>query len=262
VLGHGAELRVPGDYVGGDVAGGRVLVVRAERGRLYAFRNACRRRPHALVSARRGHLKSAIRCAAHALTYSFDGRLVSGSTPGDLAPLELRRAGGLLLVRAAAGAPAAIAGTDDPSWEAFALLTPGPVSEQDVAADWKLMVEQWLETPRPHQTFVAPNQLLEVRTDGACILQVMPTVAGRSRLRRFEFFRGRGVAQRTGSVSPPRRPAAWLKGQVALAESTQAGLHGPTDAMVEGGPIAPALAQFRAQVGTLLHGLPQQGNRR
>src|SRR6516162_6195170 len=107
VLGHEAELRHAGDYLSGEVAGVPALVVRAERARLYAFRNACRRRPHALVTARRGRLKSAIHCAAHSLTYSFDGRLVAGSTPGDLAPLPLRRAGRLLLVRAAAPVPAA-----------------------------------------------------------------------------------------------------------------------------------------------------------
>src|SRR5262249_34488093 len=97
VLGHEAELRTTGDYLSGEVAGERAFVVHAARGRLHAFRNACRHRPHALVTARRGHLKSAIHCAAHSLTYSFDGRLAEGSTPGDLAPLELERRGGLLL---------------------------------------------------------------------------------------------------------------------------------------------------------------------
>ena len=36
VLGHDAELRVAGDYLSGDLGGERVLVVRAERGRLHA----------------------------------------------------------------------------------------------------------------------------------------------------------------------------------------------------------------------------------
>ncbi len=262
VLGHEAELGVAGDYVTGDVAGERALVVRAERGRLYAFRNACRRRPHALMTVRRGHLKSAIHCAAHSLTYTFDGRLVSGSTPGDLAPLELWRAGRLLLVRASGSAPPTAAGTEESVWAVFAALTPRAVTEQEVAADWKLIVEQWLETPLPQQKFVAPNQLLEVRTDGACILQVVPTAAGRSRLRRFEFSRGRSAAQRARRNDAQRRPSAWLKGQIALAESTQAGLAGTTDVLGEGGPIAPALARFRAQIAALLHALPPEGSGR
>ena len=256
VLGHEAQLRVAGDYLSGEAAGERAMVVRAERGRLYAFRNACRRRPHALVTARRGHLKSAIHCAAHALTYSFDGRLVAGATPGDLAPLELRHAGRLLLVRIAAGAPA-VAGTDESVWAPFSELTPLEVTDEDISADWKLVVEQWLETPLPQQKFVAPNQLLEVRTDGACILQVVPTAAGRSRLRRFEFSRGARAARRRRE-RPPRRALGWLREQITLAESTQAGLRGTSDEVVEGGPIAPALAQFRAQIAALLHALPQE----
>ena len=261
VLGHEAELRAAGDYVSGEVAGERVLVVRAERGRLHAFRNACRRRPHALVSARRGHLKSAIHCAAHALTYTFDGRLVAGSTPGDLTALELRQAGRLLLVRAAGTATAAM-DTEETPWALFAGLTPLGVTEREVAADWKLLVEQWLETPLPQQKFVAPNQLFEVRTDGAAILQVLPIVAGRSRLRRFEFSRARAAASRTRVARVQRRATAWLREQIALAESTQAGLEGAPDTVAESGPVAPALAQFRAQVGALLHALPQEPGER
>jgi TetR/AcrR family transcriptional repressor of bet genes len=258
VLGHEAELRAAGDYVSGDAAGVRVLLVRAERGRLYAFRNACRHRPHALVNARRGHLKSAIHCAAHSLTYSFDGRLVSGSTPGDLAPLELRRAGRLLLVRVAGNAAQPIVGAEESAWAAFAALTPLQVTEREVAADWKLLVEQWLETPLPHHTFIAPNQLLEVRTDGGCILQVVPTTAGRSRVRRFDLSRDRSTARRSRRARTQRQAAAWLSEQIALAESTQAGLEGGSAGASEGGPMTAALARFRAQVAVLLPELPQE----
>jgi len=261
VLGHEAELRHAGDYLSGEVAGVPALVVRAERGRLYAFRNACRRRPHALVSARRGRLKSAIHCAAHSLTYSFDGRLVAGSTPGDLAPLELRSAGRVVLVRgagAANGSPQA--GADDSAWEAFATLVPRAMSVQEVAADWKLLVEQWLDALLPQQRFIAPNQLLELYGNGGCILQVTPTAPGRSRLRRFEFSAARGAARAGRGAG--RRPGSWLKGQIALAESTQAGLQSVADAPVENGPVAPALALFRAQIAAVLHALPQGAGER
>jgi nitrite reductase/ring-hydroxylating ferredoxin subunit len=261
VLGHEAELRAAGDFVSGEVAGERALIVRAERGRLHAFRNACRRRPHALVTARRGHLKSAIHCAAHGLTYTFDGRLVAGSTPGDLSPFELRQSGRLLLVRAASNT-SSTPDTHESLWAPFAALTPLGVTEREVAADWKLLAEQWLETPLPQQKFVGPNQLLEVRTDGAAIMQVVPTVPGRSRVRRFEFSRGRAAAPRSRGERLRRRAAAWLREQIALAESTQAGLEGAPDAMTESGPVGPALAQFRAQVSALLQALPQEPGER
>jgi TetR/AcrR family transcriptional repressor of bet genes len=263
VLGHEAELRTAGDYLSGEVAGERVLVVRGERGRLYAFRNACRRRPHALVSARRGHFKSAIHCAAHSLTYGFDGHLVGGSTPGDLAPLPLRRAGRLLLVRVMGAAePAPRAGLDDSAWEAFAALLPRAVTEQDVAADWKLVVEQWLESPLPQRQFMAPNQLLEVGNGGASILQVTPTAPGYSRLRRFDFSTGKAAAQRGRRGSARRRPDGWLTEQIALAESTQAGLQAAAEAVVEAGPVDPALAHFRAQIAAVMHSLSQESGGR
>jgi len=261
VLGHEAELRHAGDYLSGEVAGVPALVVRAERARLYAFRNACRRRPHALVTARRGRLKSAIHCAAHSLTYSFDGRLVAGSTPGDLAPLELRSAGHVVLVRGTGAANSSPqAGADDSAWEAFATLVPRAMSEQEVAADWKLVVEQWLDAPLPQHRFIAPNQLLELYGEGGCILQVMPTAPGRSRLRCFEFSAARGATR--AARGEGRRPGSWLKAQIALAESTQAGLQSVADAPVENGPVAPALALFRAQIAAVLHALPQGAGER
>jgi TetR/AcrR family transcriptional repressor of bet genes len=256
VLGHEAELRVPGDYLSGDLAGERVFVVRAERGRLHAFRNTCRRRPHALLTARKGHLKSAIHCATHALTYTFDGQLVAGATPGDLTALEMTRAGRLILVRAAALAEGMH--SQDAVWDGFVALAPGPVTDLAVAADWKVVVEQWLENPQPHQQFVAPNQLVETRADCALILQAVPTAAGRSRIRRFDFSAKGRTAARAGRAArdPRQRQAdAWLKEQIELAESTQAGLVGAADEAADAGPVAPALAQFRESVAALLHGL-------
>jgi TetR/AcrR family transcriptional regulator, transcriptional repressor of bet genes len=263
VLGHEAELRAAGDYLSGEIAGERVLVVRAERGRLHAFRNACRRRPHALVSDRRGHLKSAIHCAAHALTYSFDGRLVQGTTPGDLMPLDLRRSAHLVLVRAGGAAPPVRgADADDSAWDALAPFVPGTVTEQDVAADWKLLVEQWLEATLPQQRFIAPNQLLEVAGDRASIVQVTPTAPGASRLRRFEFTAAREGARGERRAGGGRRVDAWLRGQIALAESTQAGLQGAAEATVEAGPVDPALAQFRAQIAAVMRAVRPQGGAR
>jgi hypothetical protein len=135
------------------------------------------------------------------------------------------------------------------------------VTEHEVAADWKLLIEQWLESALPQQHFLPPNQLLEIRSDGACVLQVMPLAPGRSRVRRFEFS-ARGSARRKWRGVGERRPATWLKGQIALAESTQAGLEGAAEELAEEGPIVPALAQFRAQIAVLWHALAQEAGGR
>jgi len=84
---------------------------------------------------------------------------------------------------------------------------------------------------------------------------VTPTAPGESRLRRFEFSTAREGAARAQRASGRRRPDAWLKGQIALAESTQAGLEGAAEAAVEIGPVDAALAQFRARIAAVLHAL-------
>jgi TetR/AcrR family transcriptional regulator, transcriptional repressor of bet genes len=264
LLGHEAELRAAGDFLTGDIGGERALVVRGERKRLHAFRNTCRRRPHALLAPRKGHLRSAIHCASHSLTYSFDGRLVAGATPGDLTPLEMRLEGPMILARAAAGA--APAGAMRAPWEAFASLVPRAVADVEVAADWKLLVEQWLESPQPQQQFVAPNLLVDLRPEGAVVLQVSPVAAGRSRLRRFDFAARPGGAGKAGGRGQhhgwQRRVGVWLRQQIELAESTQAGLSSAPEEPTEGGPVPPALAQFRAAIASLLHSLPAGGESR
>ena len=256
LLGHEAELGGPGDFLTGDLAGERALVLLDERGKLHALRNTCRRRPHALLAARRGHLSSAIHCVAHALTYRFDGRLVEGSTPGDLVALEMMRRGRLILVRSG-GAPGKRA--PEALWEGFADLVPRAVADLEVGADWKVIVEQWLESPQPQQHFVAPNQLLDIRPAGALILQVVPSAPGRSRIRRFDFSAARTAHKGSGSGARAawrRQIDAWLGAQIELAESTQSGLMGAVDDAAETTAVVPALAQFRALVAALLHALP------
>lgn len=255
LLGHEAELRVTGDFLTGDLAGERALVLLDERGKLHALRNTCRRRPHALLAARRGHLSSAIHCAAHALTYGFDGRLVEGSTPGDLVGLEMMRQGRLILVRSG-GARGKRA--PEAPWEGFAALVPRAVADLEVAADWKVIVEQWLESPQPQQRFVAPNQLLDIRPAGALVLQVVPSAPGRSRIRRFDFSAARSAhkGSASGARAAWRQIDAWLGTQIELAESTHSGLMGGADDAAETAPVVPALAQFRALVAALLRALP------
>ncbi len=262
LLGHEAELRSAGDFLTGDLAGERVLVVRGERSRVHAFRNTCRRRPHALLAPRKGHLRSAIHCASHSLTYSFDGRLVAGATPGDLAPLEMMHAGGLIFARVPGAA--AVPALAQAPWEELARLLPRSVAELDLDADWKLLIEQWLESPQPQQQFVAPNLLLDVRPEGALILQVSPLAAGRSHIRRFDFVARDvvpGGSARRRRDAWQRRNTLWLRQQIELAESTQAGLASGADESAESGPVPFALAQFRESIAALLHALPAEAVR-
>ncbi|HWW81263.1 MAG TPA: TetR family transcriptional regulator C-terminal domain-containing protein, partial [Steroidobacteraceae bacterium] len=234
VIGHEAEVSKAGDFLTGDLAGERALVVRDEKGMLRAFRNACRRRPHALVTARTGRFSGVIPCAPHGLSYGFDGKLLHSGTDGDLTPLEIKQKSGLILVRAAGaqreGGPALT------GWDGFAELVPLRAQEVDVAADWKLLVEQWLEgVPTDRGRFLAPNQLVEGWRGGAAVLRVLPTGPGRSRLQRLDYG-----ARRRGS-QPRQKLDTWIAQQIELAESTQTGLAAAGDDITENGPVSAAL---------------------
>ena len=278
IIGHETEIRAVGDFLSADLAGERVLVVRDERGRLRAFRNACRRRPHALVIARTGHFEGAIHCASHNLTYRLDGRLVDGDTPGDLSSLELQQCGQMILVRAPGAATARVrlaASADGTAseieWGAFDRMSPAGAQRIEVAADWKLIVERWLEATESPRRFLAPNQLIEVRRDAALILQVIPVAPGRCRIQRFDYVaaavprRTRALKSRGGGEADPgahavggwqRQVNAWLQQEIALAESTQTGLAGAPDELEDSGPIAGPLAQFRQSITALLPAIP------
>ena len=132
--------------------------------------------------------------------------------------------------------------------------TAGRAQEFLVAANWKIVVEQWLENDSPRRYFLSPNQLLDLSPGSSQLLQVVPEAPDRSRLVRFELRPGRGRAKSAASgrrgASPP------LSRQIALAESTQRGLEARPQP--QGGAAIPAaLAQFRRSVATLLPLLAQ-----
>ena len=287
LIGHEADVPRVGDYLTTDLAGERVLVLRSSDSKIAAFRNNCRKRPHALLTARQGHLSATIACDLHELVYGLDGRFQSGGTPGDLTPLELSVPGKFILVRAlpaksadpGGGQPLTsllatslmatslieIAGSPAGDWASLPDLVPAGSADIAVAADWKLIVEQWLEAlPRPtgvRRTFLPPNQLLEVSSTDALVLQVIPESPGHCRIRRLDY-----AARAAGSRRPPRgargargakiragsRNPAWLQQDIEVAESMQTGLAAGIDAVDEVGPVSMELAEFRRTITVLL----------
>ena len=275
LVGHEADIPKKGDYLTADLAGERVLVVRVRDRDIRAFRNSCRKRPHALLTAARGKLSGAIACEAHGLVYELDGRLRSGDTPGDLTPLELALPGRFMLVRAQAGRTAdpasaallEIAGAPSGDWESLPDLHPAGIAEVPVAADWKLIVEQWLDAlPRPQGTrrsFLPPNQLLEVSSQGALLLQVIPQSPGRCLLRRLDYTVGSAAGDearvKSSRVSGSRARSApadqdltWLQQDIEVAESTQGGLAAGIDEADTATVLSPQLAEFRRSITAIL----------
>ena len=152
-------------------------MVRDEKGRAARFPQCL---PAAAACAgqraHRAFLRTRIPCVPHGLKYGFDGKLLDGGTGGDLTPLEIKQKSGLILVRAAGAAREG--GPALTGWDEFAALAPAGVQEIEVAADWKLLVEQWLEGAPSRGRFLAPNQLVRVGRAGRRFCAVLPLGAG------------------------------------------------------------------------------------
>jgi phenylpropionate dioxygenase-like ring-hydroxylating dioxygenase large terminal subunit len=256
LIGHESDIPRNGDFLTADLAGERVVVIRDDKGAVRAFRNSCRKRPHALVTPRRGRLSSVIQCDIHGLSYGFDGRLRAGTTPGDLTELKIGQSGRFLLTRASGAAHIELPQGDFDSAD----LAPAGSEEIAVACDWKLLVEQWLDTPgspkSPRRIFLPPNQLVEVRPAGVLILQVIPESSGRCRIRRLDYrlVRAKSRRSRAPTIASDRFPA-WLQQDIEVAESTQRGLAAGASEPEDAGPVSAQLTEFRRTVAALLPGL-------
>jgi phenylpropionate dioxygenase-like ring-hydroxylating dioxygenase large terminal subunit len=147
-----AALPTPGSYVARDAAGTPLFAVRGDDGQVRAFRNACRHRGTQLVSG--AGCEKAFACRYHGWTYGLDGRLrhvphehgfpgLDKSTRG-LVPVETAEVQGIVFVTQDAP-PLADAHLD----ELPPLLAPSyrlvDTNELDVPANWKILVEGFLE---------------------------------------------------------------------------------------------------------------------
>ncbi len=159
----GAELPRPGDLLPISVAGQPVLLVRDREGAVRAFHNVCSHRGVVLVErAARG--QPVVRCPYHSWAYGLDGRLlktpdIGGSgkhtIPGldpaalGLKPVRCGQWGDVIFVNLSGTAPE-LADWLDPlvrRWQHvdLGLLRHAGTAEFEVAADWKIAVENAVE---------------------------------------------------------------------------------------------------------------------
>jgi TetR/AcrR family transcriptional repressor of bet genes len=272
---HQSQIPRPGDFLGVDLGVERALLVRDAAGELRAFRNSCSETPHILNPAVSGHAE-VIRCAIHGLQFELDGSRLGGRGRADLTPLDLRLLAGLILVRSERVHSPRVA---DP-WSEFsppAGFRPiGPLGDVTIAADWKLVIEQWLESAhcttsradsqawsvRQYRSllgpaadtawlrrFIVPNHLIEVRPDGFSILQVLPSGPGQSRVRRFDYT----VCEPQRHALAARYLASRLnpytrQSRIAIVASTQRGIATFGHEAAAGIEAAPAAVAFRRQL--------------
>ena len=166
-----AELAQPGHFRKVQVGRESVLVVRGRDGVLRAFLNVCRHRGAQLCTEDAGQVKRTLRCPYHAWTYGLDGKLVAAPNLGALtddtgAPIDRYRYGLTPVALTEWLGYAWVCLADEPP--PFADDVVGDVTHRlgdrgaidrygigelalgrrvryDVAANWKLIVENFME---------------------------------------------------------------------------------------------------------------------
>ncbi|MFY9927720.1 MAG: aromatic ring-hydroxylating dioxygenase subunit alpha [Streptosporangiaceae bacterium] len=160
-----------------------VLIVRGHDGALRAFLNVCRHRGARLCAAESGQIRRNLRCSYHAWTYDLQGRLVAAPNLAQMADID-RDAYGLIQVglREWLGYAWICVADEPPSFEDTVIgavtgrlgdpaaieryraeeLTVGRRITYEVAANWKLIVENFMEcyhcaTIHPELTRVLPE---------------------------------------------------------------------------------------------------------
>jgi glycine betaine catabolism A len=148
-----------GSYVLVELAGESLILVRDGAGALHAHYNVCRHRGTRMCEAATGRLGETIQCPYHAWTYGLDGRLVAARHMGDVPGFQRADWG----LRSAALAEwegfvfVNLAPEPEPFAQAFAPLlgrfaewgigglSRGARAVYDVAANWKLIVQNYSE---------------------------------------------------------------------------------------------------------------------
>jgi Rieske 2Fe-2S family protein len=164
-VGRADQIPGRGDYRTAPVGGESVLVVRGDDGALRAFLNVCRHRGAQLCPIDRGQTRT-LQCRYHAWTYGLDGRLLRA--PGlqhvadfdrgafGLMPVSLDTWEGLVWVSLAENPPpvadqvlpqlaARIGDVDRLTAYRIGTLAVGRTVEYEVHANWKVVVENFME---------------------------------------------------------------------------------------------------------------------
>jgi Rieske 2Fe-2S family protein len=157
--GRVSDLREPGQRRGARVAGEGVLLVRGDDGRLRAFANTCRHRGHELLPCGATAKRAAIHCPYHAWTYALDGSLQAtprfdpppgfDASENGLVALRVEEWNGWAMVNLSGdAAPLSehVGALDDLlAPYGCADLASGAVHEYEMAANWKLPIENYHE---------------------------------------------------------------------------------------------------------------------
>ncbi len=170
LVGHQQELPRTGDYLTLELTTTRVLVLR-DGAQLRAFHNSCPHWPHALATERRGHFDGHLSCPLHQLDFELTGRSRLPDVDSRLASMNVSSMSGLIFASNGTLTLPASPLDDAPSAEWNEGLGQAyDFAEYEVAADWKITVEQLLAHRLPDhesiggvQRFSPPNVQIELQ---------------------------------------------------------------------------------------------------
>jgi phenylpropionate dioxygenase-like ring-hydroxylating dioxygenase large terminal subunit len=202
-IGFGQQVKSPGDILSVSVAGSPLILLRSLDGHVRVFHNVCRHRGLQLVGdSHRGHVKL-ITCPYHSWTYRLDGSCLAApywyrkdrksfrpKAEEDFGLIEVRTKVwmDIVFVDLSGTAPPFETAIEplDKRWNASAIppLWLVTIWEADIPANWKLVVENFLdyyhlsfvhsqlgsiEASIPHEVFKLSNDLIGVRTVDAAL---------------------------------------------------------------------------------------------
>jgi Rieske 2Fe-2S family protein len=161
-----SELDKPGAFRTVDVGGENILITRTRAAEIRAFFNVCRHRGARIQTQESGHVERTFRCPYHSWTYDLDGPLVAAPNLRTMPDID-RAEFGLrpVAVREWLGYVWVCLADEPPSFEDTVLaavserlgdleslehydiagLTVGRRIRYEVAANWKLIVENFME---------------------------------------------------------------------------------------------------------------------
>jgi Rieske 2Fe-2S family protein len=165
LAGRSSDIAEPGTYLTVEVAGESIILVRREDGAASALLNVCRHRGARIFLDERGTCRGAIRCPYHAWTYGLDGALRAAPNIRDwvgddrdelgLQRVRVHEQHGCLWINLADSAASfdddigtqirqRLGKEDIEGWGLDRLIT-GRRIVYDIAANWKLLVENFME---------------------------------------------------------------------------------------------------------------------
>ncbi|MBX3192530.1 MAG: aromatic ring-hydroxylating dioxygenase subunit alpha [Labilithrix sp.] len=137
----------PGDFIKVPLTRAGVVVARGNDGRLRGFHAVCTHRGAAFIDAEAGR-GARFRCPYHGFEFELDGKACAGVA--DLMPVRIDTAMGFVFLTLDANAPPLTSALGEaPPWLARAALGELRLVRRigyDVAADWKLVMENFQES--------------------------------------------------------------------------------------------------------------------